>query len=230
MRDTPLTSLKIEQPPQTLRNIVTDKMREAILSGFFKSGERLIERSLCDQLGVSRTVVREAIRYLEAEGLVEFLPNRGPIVARLDWAQAKQIYTIRRLLETDAARDCALAADEAIKTDLKTALDALGAAYESGSPQVLFSASATFYNKIFSAAGHEISWDVVNRLNGRISRLRSMTLSTIDRHRAGFAQMTRIYDAIAANDPDAAEEAVHAHIDTASEIARKQLSETPSET
>jgi DNA-binding GntR family transcriptional regulator len=220
-----MTNLKIDQPPQTLRNIVTDKMREAILSGFFKSGERLVERTLCDKLGVSRTVVREAIRYLEAEGLVEFLPNRGPIVAHLDWPQAKQIYKIRRLLETDAARDCAACADTQTKSELKVALDALGAAYESGSPQVLFSASAAFYNKIFTAAGHEISWDVVNRLNGRISRLRSMTLSTSDRHRAGFAQMTRIYEAIKANDPDAAEEAVHAHIDTASEIARKQLAE-----
>ncbi|HEY0214404.1 MAG TPA: GntR family transcriptional regulator [Paenirhodobacter sp.] len=216
-------SLRIAQPPQTLREIVTERMRDAILSGYFKSGQRLVERTLCDQLGVSRTVVRETLRYLEAEGLVEFLTNRGPIVAPLDWPQARQIYKIRLLLETDAARDCARIADAAIKADLNAALQTLGGAYEGGSAHQLFAATTAFYQQIFHAAGHDISWDVVKRLNGRISRLRGMTLSTTDRHRAGFARMTRIYQAIAANDPEAAAIAVRDHLDEASEIARQQL-------
>ena len=70
-------------------------------------GRTLVERTLCDQLGVSRSVVREAIRYLEAEGLVEIMPNKGPMVARMDWAQAEQIYEIRQLLEQNAAAACA---------------------------------------------------------------------------------------------------------------------------
>ena len=219
------TSLKIEQPPQTLREIVTERMRAAILSGYFKSGERLVERNLCDQLGVSRTVVRETIRYLEAEGLVEFLANKGPIVAPLDWAQARQIYKIRMLLEADAARDCAVVADDKIREELRAALETLGAAYEGGASHDLLAASTEFYHLIFKAAGHDISWDVVNRLNGRISRLRGMTLSTTYRHRSGYARITRIFEAIAANDPDAAAAAVHTHINEASEIARQKLAE-----
>ena len=86
---------KIEHAPQTLRDIVQERMRTAIIEGHFAPGERLVERPLCDQLGVSRTVIRETIRYLEAEGLVEIIPNRGPIVALLDWGQAEQIYAIR---------------------------------------------------------------------------------------------------------------------------------------
>ncbi|HEY0276086.1 MAG TPA: GntR family transcriptional regulator, partial [Paenirhodobacter sp.] len=164
---------------------------------------------------------------LEAEGLVEFLGNRGPIVARLDWPQARQIYKIRLLLETDAARDCARIADAQLKAGLRAALETLEGAYDSGSAHRLFEASTEFYHQIFRAAGHDISWDVVNRLNGRISRLRGMTLSTADRHRSGFARMTRIYDAIAANDPDAAASAVREHIDDASEIARHQLDGPP---
>ena len=62
-----VSDLRIEQLP-TLRDLVQDRMRAAIVSGRFASGERLVERTLCDQLGVSRTVVREVIRYLEAEG------------------------------------------------------------------------------------------------------------------------------------------------------------------
>lgn len=227
MMETPHSPLRIAEQPQTLRTIVTAQLRDAIVGGHFRSGDRLVERSLCDQLGVSRTVVRETIRTLEAEGLVEIPSNRGPIVARLDWAQARQIYRIRLLLEADAAADCARIATPAIIADLREGLDLLGAAYGSGQTGQLFAATTEFYRRIFVHAGHEISWDVVNRLNGRISRLRAMTLSTADRHRAGFAEMRRIFDAIAVRDWGAAERAVRDHIEDASEIARRQLTETP---
>lgn len=223
MEEFTATDLRVSQPPQTLRSIVTEKMRDAILKGYFKPGERLVERTLCDQLGVSRTVVRETLRYLEAEGLIEFLNSRGPIVAQLDWPQARQIYKIRLLLETDAARDCARRADAGVKDALCAALSMLEAAYESTSQSTLFEASSEFYHCIFTAAGHDVAWDVVNRLNGRISRLCGMTLSTADRHRSGFARMKAIYEAIVANDPAAAEIAVREHLEEASEIARRQL-------
>ena len=80
--------LRIAHPPTTLRELAVERLRQAIISGRFPGGARLVERTLCDQLGVSRSVVREAIRYLEAEGLVETLPRSGPVVAKLDWARA----------------------------------------------------------------------------------------------------------------------------------------------
>ena len=103
-------SLKIENAPVTLRELALAKIRQAIISGYFQAGDRLVERSLCEELGVSRSVVREVIRYLEAEGLIETLGKKGPIVAILTWEIAEQIYTIRLLLEQDAAHDCALKA------------------------------------------------------------------------------------------------------------------------
>lgn len=102
-----LADMRIDHPPQTLREIAVERLRSAIISGRFASGERLVERSIGEQLGVSRSVVREAIRYLEAEGLVELAPRIGPIVAPLDPDQARQIYDIRLLLEAEAAADCA---------------------------------------------------------------------------------------------------------------------------
>ena len=99
-------NLKIENPPVTLRELCLNKVRNAIITGYFPSGKRLVERSLCEELGVSRSVVREVIRYLEAEGLVEILPNKGPIVSLLDWEIASQIYEIRLLLEQSAVADC----------------------------------------------------------------------------------------------------------------------------
>ena len=70
-------SLKVERRTTTLRELALEKMRTAILEAHFQPGERLVERSLCEGLGVSRTVVREVLRHLEAEGLVDSIPNQG---------------------------------------------------------------------------------------------------------------------------------------------------------
>jgi DNA-binding GntR family transcriptional regulator len=225
MNDAPHDDLKIEHPPQTLREIVHARMRGAILSGRFKSGERLVERTLCDQLGVSRSVVREAIRYLEAEGLVESLPNKGPMVARMDWAQAAQIYEIRMLLEQSAASACATMADAKVKADLEQAMLALNSASAAFDDIPMVEATSRFYEIIFTAAGHQIAWEIVQRLNGRISRLRALTIASSDRHVSGPARMARICAAIIANDATAASAAVRDHLTEAAQIAQRLLTE-----
>jgi GntR family transcriptional regulator, trigonelline degradation regulator len=218
--------LRIDQPPTTLRTLAVEKLRQAIVSGRFGSGERLIERTLCDQLGVSRSIVREAIRYLEAEGLVETQPRSGPVVARLDWHDAQQIYDIRRLLEADAAADCARQAGEEIATRLRAALADLNRSFAEGPPSQLYAATTAFYEAIFLSAGHNIAWDIVQRLNGRISRLRALTLATTNRSVSGPAHMARICEAICARQPEAAAAAVNNHLRDAAEIARQALEKT----
>lgn len=211
--------LKIDRPPQTLREIVLERMRGAIIAGRFPGGARLVERSLCDQLGVSRSVVREVIRVLEAEGLVESLPNRGPVVARMDWALARQVYDIRRQLEASAAEACAGVADAGVDVALAAALEEIRA----GGEARLFAATTRFYEVIFRAAGHEVAWEIVQRLNGRISRLRALTLAAADRAVPGPERMARIAAAIAARDGAAARRAVEAHLDEAARLAQRAL-------
>lgn len=221
-----LAALRIETPPATLREIALDRMRRAIISGLFEPGERLVERTLCDQLGVSRSVIREVIRHLEAEGLVEMLAKQGPIVARLDWNDARQIYDIRASLESTAVADCARVADEKVKAGLRRALDELDRCSHQNSPPGILDATTEFYSIIFDAAGHNIAWDIVSRLNGRISRLRVMTLSTANRTISGPAQIRKIFAAIERNDPDAAAEACRAHVTVAASIAQTLLQGT----
>jgi GntR family transcriptional regulator, trigonelline degradation regulator len=227
MKTAMLQDLKIENAPQTLREIVLERLRGAIISGRFKSGERLVERVLCDQIGVSRSIVREAICFLEADGLVEIAPRSGPIVARMDWPQAKQIYDIRMLLEAQAATECARKADAAAKTELKAALkglqDAFSQADGEDKKQAIYAASTHFYQVIFATAEHAIAWDIVHRLNGRISRLRALTLATTDRAVPGVIRMTEICEALLANDPERAGRAVHDHLTEAAAIARRML-------
>lgn len=216
-------TLRIDLPPVTLRLMAVERLRAAIIAGHFTGGARLIERTLCNQLGVSRSVVREAIRYLEAEGLVEITPRVGPIVARMDWQSASQIYAIRRLLESAAAADCADHASDDTKYALQVALHHLEAVVSGSDPQAVYRATTRFYEIIFQSAGHSIAWDIVQRLNGRISRLRALTLATTDRKLAGPVHMARICAAICAGNATAAARAVEEHLTEAAEIARHLL-------
>ncbi|MGL4312304.1 MAG: GntR family transcriptional regulator [Paracoccaceae bacterium] len=215
--------LRIAQPPATLREMAVDRLRQAIVGGRFNGGDRLVERTLCDQLGVSRSVVREAIRYLEAEGLVETQSRSGPVVAAMDWPQARQVYDIRRLLEADAAAACARIADAQVKKRLRKALTDMETAFQDEASQKLYAATTAFYAVIFNAAGHDIAWEIVQRLNGRISRLRALTLATTNRRISGPAHMARICAAICDNDQVASAQAVRDHLGDAAEIARKLL-------
>lgn len=217
------SDLRIEHAPTTLRGLAVDRLRHAIISGRFAGGDRLVERTLCNKLGVSRSVVREAIRYLEAEGLVESVSRSGPVVAKLDWARARQVYSIRMLLEADAASACAHIADAHVKDQLRMALAALDDAFGHAGWEGVYDATSQFYQTIFTAAGHDIAWEVVQRLNGRISRLRALTLATSDRRISGPAHMARICDAICRNNGGAAAQAVRDHLTDAADIARVLL-------
>ncbi|MEM6595831.1 MAG: GntR family transcriptional regulator [Pseudomonadota bacterium] len=223
MSDAPAMLPKIDKAPQTLRDIVQERMREAILDGHFAPGARLVERPLCDQLGVSRTVLRETIRYLEAEGLVEIVPNRGPIVATLNWDQARQIYDIRRQLEASAAEQAAQRATPDFARELSAALDALRMTMGDTVWSNLLRATTGFYELIFMQAGHHIAWEIVQRLNGRISRLRALTIADKDRPTPGLAHMEAIHQAVVAGDPQAARRAVEAHLSDAAASAERFL-------
>ena len=217
-------NLKIENPPVTLRELCLDKVRNAIITGYFPSGKRLVERTLCEELGVSRSVVRELIRYLEAEGLVEILPNKGPIVSLLNWDIASQIYEIRLLLEQSDVVDCTKNLDEKTAEKLKLLLEDLKAAFAADDINLIIATSTRLYETIFTTANHHIAWEVVQRLNGRISRLRAMTMKSTKREISGYQRIKNMCEAIYLHkDPEKAKQAVAEHIAEAAAVAKNIL-------
>lgn len=120
---TPPIDFKVVKAAAPVRHSVTESIRNSIAVGYFTAGQRITERDLCEMTGVSRTAVREALRQLESEGLVEVVPHRGPIVARLKPEQAEGIYQVRVELEGLA---CELFARNATDEDI----EALKAAFE----------------------------------------------------------------------------------------------------
>ncbi len=219
----PTSPLKIDRSVKTLRELTLEKMRDAILTAYFQPGQRLVERTLCDQLGVSRTVVREVLRHLEAEGLVESIPHQGPIVAKLDADRAAQIYEIRSLLESNAAKACAEQADERVIAQLAAAVDAIEAAFARDDVRRVLAKTTEFYEAMFAGSGKSMAWEIVQSLNARINRLRAMTIGSSGRGREAVAEMRLLLDAIRRRDPAAAYAASAAHIERVAEIAARQL-------
>ncbi|MGG1949239.1 GntR family transcriptional regulator [Trinickia sp. NRRL B-1857] len=218
-----LPSLKVERRTTTLRELALEKMRTAILEAHFQPGERLVERSLCEGLGVSRTVVREVLRHLEAEGLVDSIPNQGPIVAVIDSDTAAQIYEIRALLEGDAAMACAQYADAAVVARLADCVASIERAFGGHDHQQVRELTTTFYEEMFHGGGRKVALEIVRTLNARINRLRAMTIASDDRGRQAVAEMNLILDAIRCHDPRRARDAATAHVSRVAAIAARLL-------
>lgn len=101
---------------RSLHEAVTVRLRDLIVAGELSEGSRIVERELCDQLGVSRTPLREAFKVLAVEGLVEILPNRGAVVSRIGPAEARDMLRVIARLEALAGElACANATDAEIK-------------------------------------------------------------------------------------------------------------------
>ena len=218
--------LRVDRSTKTLRERTVERLRDAILNFQFKAGDRLVERSLCEKLGVSRTVVREALRHLEAEGFVEILPQQGPAVAKPDIGQAAQVYEIRALLEAEAARAAARMADESDVMRLTAANTAIQAAFADGTSRDVLKATTNFYELLFTIAGKLVAWQLVQGLNARINYLRAMTISRPNRSVDANAEMLRIVDAIARKDGRAAAKASFDHVEKVKNLAMAMLEKT----
>lgn len=223
MSSLPAASLKVDRSAKTLRELTLEKMREAIGSGHFKPGERLVERALCEQLDVSRSIVREVLRHLETEGLVESGSQQGPVVASLTAGQAAQIYEIRALLEGHAARVFAEKASPAAMQRLVGLNSAIQAAFGQQDFREVMVRTTAFYEALFQEAGLSMAWDVVQSLNARINRLRAMTISSAGRAAEASAEMAAIVDALQKRDPQAAQQASEAHVRRVAQIAAERL-------
>jgi len=212
--------------PATLKAVVLARLREAITLGRLRPGERLVERVLCAELGVSRTVVRECIRHLESEWLVTVRPNAGPTVAVLDADEVREVYELRVLLEGAAVRACAARADTPTVERLEALCGEIAAALDSDEIIAALAATRRFYETLFLCGGRTVSWDLVERLNGRIGRLRALTLASAGRRTSGPASLRRIVEAIARGDGDAAARACETHLAEASRLALELLEDS----
>lgn len=155
-----------------LREVVFKTLRQSILTGELKPGERLMEIHLADKLGVSRTPIREAIRKLELEGLVTMIPRRGAEVAKISEKNLKDVLEVRTCLDSLAVRlACQRITDEQI-ADLKKACDDFVLATKTGEATAITKADVKLHDVIVRATGNERLQQMINTLSEQMYRYR----------------------------------------------------------
>ena len=214
-----------------LRRQVLDELRQSIIAGRLAPGSRLIERELIAMLGVSRTVIREALRQLETEGLVAIIPNKGPVVRELTLAEAKELYSIRSVLEGLAARLFAENATPGQKKNLQNALRITAQAYEEGDPAGILESKNRFYDVLFQGAGSETLSAMLGTLHVRIWRWRALGLGhprrSAKRWKESIRGLRAMLGAIAKRDASAAESLLRDEVTkAAAEVMRLLSNET----
>jgi DNA-binding GntR family transcriptional regulator len=213
------SGMKISSVAAPVRHQVAASFRTAILNGRFKPGVRLIEKELCELTGASRTSVREALRQLETEGLIEVVPNKGPIVASISPEQARSIYEVRGALESLAGALFAKYASEGQMERLEIAVEQVANAYDKGDIGEILTAKDAFYAVLLEGAGNEIVPSFLSMLQARISLLRRVSLSRPARLAASIEEIRAIMAALKKRDPEAAAAACRRHVENAADAA-----------
>ncbi|MGE0802773.1 MAG: GntR family transcriptional regulator [Lautropia sp.] len=204
--------LRVEAAPALVRGLVVEKLRTAITRGRLSPGDRLVERTLCEQLHVSRPSLREALRQLESEGLVEIVPFKGPSVRIIGMQEAGELYDLRAGVEGLCARYFAERGSEAEIESYARALAELDRALRRGERQRIFSAKSAYY-EAFTDGCHSASVKALAmQLIARLSYLWSTSLRFRGRVDQGIAEMQAILAAVRRSEPEAAFEAARTYV------------------
>ena len=162
---------------QTLREKILETIRDAILKGTMKPGERVSEPDLAERFGISRTPIREAFRQLESEGYLHVVPRKGAVVASLSERDIEEFYAIKIILEGFAARMAAEKLTEKDLERLETINERLQKIASEGDVKNFFRVHNEFHEVFIKAAGNEKLYDMINQLVMKFKRLRLASLS-----------------------------------------------------
>jgi DNA-binding GntR family transcriptional regulator len=210
----------IERTAAPLRQQVVKHIREEILSGRLVAGQRLVENVLCDTLGVSRTVIREALRQLESEHLIKVLPNAGPIVTVLTEAEIRSIYVVRAALEGLAGKLFALNASADQCKSLIKLRDRLDKEYRKGDVDSREDIKADFYIQLLAGGQNDVLTESLRSIHARIAIFRRFAFVDPSRIEPSISELETIINAAARDrDPAGAQAACEHHIILAGDLA-----------
>ncbi len=205
----------------SLRGRVFHQIRDDILSGKYKEREELKEVAIGEELGVSRTPVREAFRQLELEGLIEIIPNKGAYVTGITVEDVHDIYAIRSLLEGLAARWACehMTAEQMEEMEEIIYLSKFHAA--KGNNDQLAELDNRFHDILYRACNSKMLEHQLRDFHQYVIRIRRMTLSNKRRGEASNLEHEQLLEAIKANNPDLAEQVACQHMINAYENMKK---------
>ena len=201
-----------EYQDRSLRGRVFEKLREDILSGVYKDCDELREITIGEEMGVSRTPVREALRQLELEGLVVMIPRKGAEVARITEKDLRDVLEVRCSLEELAAELAAERMDEEGQEKLDQALVEFESAIESGDNAAIADSDMEFHDIIFDATGNPRLIQIISNLREQFYRYRLEYVKDTDYHIVLLNEHKELVDAIESGKKEEARQIMKKHI------------------
>ncbi|MEN6314654.1 MAG: GntR family transcriptional regulator [Clostridiaceae bacterium] len=207
----------------SLRSRVFSQLQNDILNGYYEPGESLIETKLSEELGVSRTPIREALRQLELEGLVQSIPNKGVIVKGVTSQDIQDIYTIRMLIEGLAARWAAEKITDEELQELKDTVDLEEFYTVRNDYSHLLQSDTKFHDIIFKASKSKPLMHTLSTFHHYVQKARKMSMSSPGRAMKVLGEHKAILQAIIDKDAQKAERLTTEHVSNASSNLLKQF-------
>lgn len=211
---------------QPLRDVVFENLRNAIRTGILKPGQRLMEIHLAEQLGVSRTPVRDAIRKLELEGYVIMMPRRGTYVANLSIRDVNEVFEIRTALDSLVSGLAAQRITDEELEDLQRLLVEIGKYIEKNDMDKIVEIDTRFHDVLYKASRNNRLVGIISNLREQLTSYRTKSMSYPGRLRATLEEHRRIVDAIAQGNPVEAQKAAEDHMEKSEQTLLKSMKDT----
>ncbi|MEQ8237103.1 MAG: GntR family transcriptional regulator [Syntrophomonadaceae bacterium] len=212
-----LTPVNLESY-KPLRELVLDAIRSAIMNGTLQPRERLMEIQMAEELGVSRTPIREALRKLELEGFIVMVPRKGAYVADLSFKDIADVFEIRAALEGLAA---GLAAERITEEELEAMernLVEKQEAIRNNDIDRLVQVDTNFHELLYQASRNQRLSTIISNLREQIQRFRLASLSYPGRNKESLEEHKKLVEAIQARDSQLARQLATEHIENAENI------------
>jgi len=208
-----------------LREVVAETLREAIVNGTLNPGERLMEIQLAEELGVSRTPVREAIRKLELEGFVIMIPRRGTYVADLSIKDINEVFEIRTALDILAAGLAVERITEDELEQLERLLVEIGKLIEGDDIDKIVEVDSQFHDVLYKASRNDRLVGIINNLREQITRFRSISIQYPGRMKVSIEEHRQLVEAIADRNTELAQQIAREHMENSEQTLLQELNE-----
>ena len=208
---------------QPLRETVCEALRDAIRRGILEPGERLMEVQLAEELGISRTPVREAIRKLEQEGYVIMMPRRGTYVSDVSVKDVKEIFEIRSALESLSTELATVRIEPDELEKLQSLLVEIEGHIKNKDIDKIVATDIEFHGLLYQVSRNERLVAIISNLKEQLARFRTLSMSYPGRLQETLQEHRAMVEAIAAGDANAAREAAERHMEQAEETLLKAM-------
>ena len=208
-----------------LRDHIFEKLQQAIYSGKLKSGERLTEKKIAEELGVSRTPVREALYRLTSLGLIKMIPHRGFLISRWSSKEIEDVIELRSVLEAFAVRLAIRHISEKEIDELKDLINKMRKAVLKRDVMKASCLNSLFHDKIVHASRNKELSEVMEPIKNKIYHFRIISISSSNRLKESFEEHKKILDAIINKDIELAQGLTSQHIKKVGFVIKEKIEE-----